>query len=258
MSSAQYSAKEMLPGVFHIFDSLGVHLTLLVGEKRALLFDAGYGAHDLPAFIRTLTSLPYEVVLSHVHHDHALGAIHFERVYLHRNDWDLLPTYTGAFQRQRVVERAGLTAAHNEAFLNAPFPAVEDMPETAFDLGGMTAQPLFAPGHTPGSVALLVKERGLLLLGDCWNPQTWVFFPEALPVRQYAKTFHSLMSKPFTHALAPHTDTLLTRDFLLKYDKGLNEKGFASAKPFIIAGQEHLPTLAYEPTPGSLLVFRQP
>ena len=38
--------KEALPGVFHIRDGMGVCMTLLRGEKRALLVDTGYGAEE--------------------------------------------------------------------------------------------------------------------------------------------------------------------------------------------------------------------
>ena len=44
--------KEALPGVFHIRDGMGVCMTLLRGEKRALLVDTGYGAEDVAAFAR--------------------------------------------------------------------------------------------------------------------------------------------------------------------------------------------------------------
>ncbi|NLX83624.1 MAG: hypothetical protein GXZ04_07410, partial [Clostridiales bacterium] len=124
------------------------------------------------------------------------------------------------------------------------------------DLGGVTAQPIRVPGHTPGSIALHIIERALLLLGDSWNPQTWVFFPEALPVNTYAASFRSLMNLPFTHALAPHQSALISKTFLQTYANGLSEKGFASAKPFSVPGHEGIQTLTYEPAPGALLIFR--
>ncbi len=101
-----------------------------------------------------------------------------------------------------------------------------------------------------------MPERRLLLPGDSWNPQTWVFFPESLDVRTYAQSFRSLMDLPFQTALAPHADAPVSRDFLLSFADGLNETGFAGAKPMKIKGHEQIPVKAFEPSPGALLVFR--
>ncbi|NLA72186.1 MAG: hypothetical protein GX850_07195, partial [Clostridiaceae bacterium] len=101
-----------------------------------------------------------------------------------------------------------------------------------------------------------LPERKLLLLGDNWNPQTWLFFPEAPDVRAYAASFQTLMNLPFEMAVAPHSDTPIKKKLLLDFAQGLNERGFSSARPIKIPGHEHLKTLAYEPAPGMLLVFK--
>ena len=62
------------PGVWHITDNMGVSFTLIEGRERALLVDAGYGMEDVSAYIRTLTDRPVDVLLTHGHHDHVLGA----------------------------------------------------------------------------------------------------------------------------------------------------------------------------------------
>jgi glyoxylase-like metal-dependent hydrolase (beta-lactamase superfamily II) len=62
------------PGITHITDAMGVSFTLIEGGDSALLFDAGYGLEDVAAYVRTLTEKPVELILSHGHHDHMLGA----------------------------------------------------------------------------------------------------------------------------------------------------------------------------------------
>ena len=94
--------REALPGVFHIKGAMDVCMTLLAGDKRALLIDAGYGLEDARAFARTLTDKPVSLLLTHAHHDHALGAIAFERAMMFAQDIPLLPVYTGREQRLRV------------------------------------------------------------------------------------------------------------------------------------------------------------
>ena len=61
-------------GVTHIRDAMGVCMTLIEGETDAMLVDTGYGTEDVAAFVRTLTDKPLTVLLTHHHHDHALGA----------------------------------------------------------------------------------------------------------------------------------------------------------------------------------------
>ena len=105
--------KEALPGVFHIRDGMGVCMTLLRGEKRALLVDTGYGAEDVAAFVRTLTDLPLTVVLTHGHHDHALGSRWFGEVHLLPEDFPVYETSTAplcAFRADRHAVSHGLGA----------------------------------------------------------------------------------------------------------------------------------------------------
>ena len=76
-----FQSIEILPGVWHIQDKMGVCMTLLTGDDQALLIDTGYGLEDVAAYVRTLTNKPLSVMLTHGHHDHALGARWFDRVH---------------------------------------------------------------------------------------------------------------------------------------------------------------------------------
>ena len=112
-----------LPGVRHIQDGMGVCMTLLTGDRRALLVDAGYGMEDVAAFVGTLTDLPVTLLLTHHHHDHALGARWFEGALMFPEDRADYPLYTGEAQRRRVLEQAaakGLSPAGD--LLAAAFP----------------------------------------------------------------------------------------------------------------------------------------
>lgn len=254
-----FVSHEVLPGVFHMEDPLGgVHMTLVVGSRRALLMDAGYGALDVSAQVRTLTGLPLTLVLSHGHHDHALGAMWFKESFMDPADLPVFRQYTGARERERVILRAGLTGQAADHYRQAQIPEPAPLDDTPMDLGGLTVESIQVPGHTPGSVALLVREMRLLLLGDTWNPQTWVFFPEALPIDTYVASFNRLMDAPFDQALAPHQAAPVTRDYLLAFREGLTTNGPAVAKPFVVPGHERVPTLACSPVKGSRLIFRQP
>ena len=70
-----FHALQVLPDVYHIQDCMGVCMTLLVGKDRALLVDTGYGLENVLEMTASITALPVTVLLTHAHHDHALGAL---------------------------------------------------------------------------------------------------------------------------------------------------------------------------------------
>ena len=94
------------PGVFHITDAMGVSLSLVEGEDSALLFDAGYGLEDVAGYVRTLTEKPVELILSHGHHDHMLGARWFDHSLMDSADREEFMLRTAQLQRQKVQKQA--------------------------------------------------------------------------------------------------------------------------------------------------------
>ena len=226
-----FTARELLPGVYHIEDALGVCFTLLVGRERAMLVDAGYGLEDVRVFIRTITDLPITLWLTHGHHDHALGARWFDEVRIHPADGDVYALYTSRAWREHVlasVRNAGI-ALDEAAYLSAPMPKPETSAGEVLDLGGLTARILPCPGHTPGSVAVYVPERKLLLTGDDWNPVTWLFFPEALPVVAYRENLRGLLELPFAWVICPHRTRLYPRSALESFAHGLTDEALHAA-----------------------------
>ena len=226
-----FISRELLPGVFHIEDALGVCFTLLTGKRRALLVDTGYGLEDVRAFVRTLTDLPLEVWLTHGHHDHALGARWFPAVYLHPAEMEIYARYTGEAWRRHVLAsvRAAGMEVDEAVYLAAPVPEPIARREETLDLGGMTARILPCPGHTPGSLVVYVPERGLLLSGDDWNECTWLFFPEALPAPAYRENLRGLLALPFQQVVCPHRTGLYSRATLDAFINGLTDAALAAA-----------------------------
>ncbi|MEO8450869.1 MAG: MBL fold metallo-hydrolase, partial [Gemmatimonadota bacterium] len=53
---------------------------LIVGTKRALMFDTGIGLVPIRPVVEQLTSLPVEVLNSHTHYDHVGGNAEFDRI----------------------------------------------------------------------------------------------------------------------------------------------------------------------------------
>ena len=190
-----FTCVKAFPGVTHITDAMGVSFTLVEGEDSALLFDAGYGTEDVAAYVRSLTDKPVELILSHGHHDHVLGARWFSRCLMDPHDREEYALRTAEAQRMAVRSQAedkGLAVPAD--FLTAPVPQpespaysgeLEGFPWCGFDLGNREVWLLNVPGHTAGSLMLAVPDAQLLLTGDDWNPCTWMWFPCSLPVRRW-------------------------------------------------------------------------
>ena len=124
---------------FYILDDGRVRQFLITGEEEALLIDTGFADGQVHQAVRRLTSLPVRVVLTHGDVDHAGGLKDFGEGFLHRADWHL------------VKDRVSLK------------PLEEG---DVFLCGGYCLAVVEIPGHTYGSVALLDRERKLLLPGD--------------------------------------------------------------------------------------------
>ncbi|MBR6526306.1 MAG: MBL fold metallo-hydrolase [Clostridia bacterium] len=249
-----FTYTEYFPHVYHIGDKLGAHMTLIAGSKRALLVDAGYGMEDVYAFIRTLTHLPVCTLLTHAHHDHALGAMHLPEVWLLEADQAAFSRYTSTAQRQKVLEQARAKGIPPpDGFLTIPIPIQYQKGACTLDLGGITADIIPCPGHTPGSLVVYIPQYRLLLTGDNWNTCTWLFFPEALGVREYLQNVRKLFELPFEHVLCSHQGALYPRSKMEQFFDALTEENLMNAAP-VSMGWE-IDTRQVNIHPDQLFVF---
>lgn len=253
-----FTSREAFEGVWHIADAMGVCMTLLVGRDRALLIDTGYGLEDVSAYVRTLTDKPLTVVLTHHHHDHVLGARWFDETYMFAEDIDAFPTYTSESRRRRVLVQArekGVTIPVDKEFSTTPIVPPRPLEEGPIDLGGLTAHIVHCPGHTPGSAVVWVPERDLLLTGDAWNPTTWLFFPEALPVREYLQNLRALLLLSFEHILCSHQQEAYPRVVLEAFLHELTDRKLMRASPIFIPLYGRIDTREVQLFGGQTLVF---
>lgn len=145
---------------------------LLVGPKKAMLFDTGYGIGDLKGLVSTITGdMPLLVVNTHGHPDHAYGNCQFDRVYCHEYEVDFL----------RAQERPGMwdyLIDENKHGKWMQFDPEDIIPYReyeligcknghTFDLGeGYTVEMIFLPGHTAGHAVYLDRQNRILFGGD--------------------------------------------------------------------------------------------
>ncbi len=167
-----FNAIPIMTGLWEITDGTAgspafVDIYLIEGNDKALVIDAGVSGADLSSYIRTLTRKPAELVLTHGHGDHVAAAGQFEKVYMSSKDFDLIKPYT--------------------AFKDFKDSGINDLKGgEIFDLGGCKLEIVPLPGHTPGSVVLLDRERQLLFAGDAMGSSSlWMQLPESGTVEEY-------------------------------------------------------------------------
>lgn len=198
-----FKVNEITPGIRHIQDAMGVSFTLVEGKDRAILFDTGYGTEDVSAFVRTLTTKPVTVLLSHGHHDHMLGARWFEQTFLCEEDLKEFVERTGEGQRKKVRKQA---EAQGVPLPDDFMTAVIRIPEAILftektgsyasrteDLGELEVKIIKVPGHTPGSIVLYLPEQQVLMTGDDWNPCTWMWFPTSAAANVWRNRMQELI-----------------------------------------------------------------
>jgi len=175
-------------GVFAIYEphqSEEVISYLILGEKRALLFDTGMGISDIKKVTEELTVLPVIVVNSHTHDDHVGGNWQFPEVYGMDTDFSRKNARGSREDAQAEITPSEICGALPAGFDSKTFATRPWKIKTfthdgdKFDLGGRTIEVLATPGHTPDAITLFDRANGLLFTGDTYYPAPiWLFRPE--------------------------------------------------------------------------------
>lgn len=131
---------------FWIFEEEGVRAFLFEGTDRAMLIDTGFGALPLREMAAELTGLPVFLVNTHTDKDHTGRNREFSPVYMHPAEME---HYQNALPEGCRME------------------AVRPLWEgDILDLGHWRFEVVLTPGHTPGSIMLLEREKRMLISGD--------------------------------------------------------------------------------------------
>ncbi|HET9280454.1 MAG TPA: MBL fold metallo-hydrolase [Candidatus Angelobacter sp.] len=167
------------PGIFAIYEphqQEEVISYLILGRKRAVLFDTGMGISNIKKLVEGLTHLPVSVVNSHTHNDHVGDNWRFSDIY----GMDTAFTHESA-----KGSTADAQAEITPDAICGPLPAGFDAKTYAtrpfhithwlhggekIDLGGRVLEAIFTPGHTPDSISLWDAQNKLLFTGDMYYP----------------------------------------------------------------------------------------
>lgn len=192
---------------------------LVEGEERAALLDTGSGFGSLKSAVDKLTDKPVTVLLTHGHTDHAMGSLEFSDVYLNLEDEYIYhPHGDRGFRHEGMSLAEDVVITEEDYIETAPFSLYKDMKGgDSFDLGGVTIEIYDCPGHTRGSVVMLIKEERALLLGDACNGFTFLFQDYSLPIETYEENLKKLKPQvegKYDIVLSSHGDGRLDADII--------------------------------------------
>lgn len=139
---------------------------LIVGSKRAMLFDTGPGLRNIREVAESLTKLPVAALPSHLHFDHVGNLGRFNQVILPD-----LPALRAQVRDGRFELGFEQYLGFVEGFKRPAFTVTEWIaPDSDIDLGNRRLTLISVPGHTPDSVVLLDRETHRLFAGDFIYP----------------------------------------------------------------------------------------
>lgn len=212
VSDAWFEVYKPAANVFAIYEPHQAEETigyLIVGEKRALLFDTGMGISDVKKVTGELTKLPIIVLNSHTHDDHVGGNWEFDTIYGMDTDFTRQNAKGSRADAQAEITPDQICGVLPKGF-DAKAYSTRPWKITAyihdgerFDLGGRTIEVITTPGHTPDAISLIDRANGLLFTGDTYYPAPiWLYRPET-DLDAYAASIRRLA------ALAPEVKLVL-------------------------------------------------
>jgi hydroxyacylglutathione hydrolase len=137
-----YTVNKIREGFYSIEQGF-VRSFLIEGDREALLIDTGVGSGNLKRYVEEITKLPITVIFTHADGDHVGNAGQFDRRFMHPCEFDYYKS-----KNEKIVSME---------------PVWEG---DIIDLGRYSFEVILIPGHTPGSIALLEKEKRFLIGGD--------------------------------------------------------------------------------------------
>ena len=158
---------------------------LVAGQARAMVIDTSVGLCNVRQVAEQLTSLPLICVNTHGHGDHMGGNWCFDKAFMNLADLPIAEESMNWPEVQEALERFHLR-----------YPAFEHIEDGhVFDLGGLTLEAFYLPGHTPGEIVLLDEQDRILFSGDGVIEHLWLQLDHSLPVKTQIESMKRLQKR---------------------------------------------------------------
>lgn len=208
------------------------------GDERGILVDTAYGVGDLRSYIEKTFEVPYDVVITHGHADHANGIDQWDKVYMNTVDVDVYKTKTDIGFRRSMLQRSvkDIDEYPDELFhgvFKGEFIELEE--GKIFELGGVSVEAIHAPGHTQGIMVLLIPEERICIFGDACGVMTFLFKPESSTVDVYRNTLNKLLG------MKDRYDRILRQHGTCESPLSLVEENLEVAEEILNGTDDHIP-----------------
>ena len=190
---------------FWIFEEDGVRSFLFEGDERAMLIDTGFGTLQIREMAAGLTDLPVFLVNTHTDKDHMGCNRDFKPVYMHPAEME---HYQNSLPEGCSMEDV--------------CPLWEG---DVIDLGNWKFEVILTPGHTPGSIMLLEREKRMLISGDTIQDGDIFMFGAGRNMQAFQNSLKKMMvmSDAFDSIWPSHGNYPLTADIIPGILKGAKD-----------------------------------
>ena len=174
---------ELKPWLHLMDEDHGATGYVVEGDDKVCVIDTMFGFNDIKSFVRSFTDKPIIVINTHGHGDHILGNAYFDEAYMNPKDLELADLFIKSPEAIAEFEKHGVSMP--------PFKPVKE--GNVFDLGGKTLEVFELPGHTAGSIVILLKEERILFAGDAINHHLWMMLDGCSSIGDYVQNLDRLM-----------------------------------------------------------------
>lgn len=171
-----------------------VNSWMIVGEKEALLVDAGQDIYGLREYAETLAGKPVRLYLSHGHFDHTGALDEFDEFWMHPADEPLLKG------------GEGMPPARYHGVIHPVYP------DTVVDLGNRKIRISGVEGHTKGSLVFFDEESRILISGDSVSRRLFYIEAGNLSIKKYFEDLTALDALDISAVASAHDRFLLPAD----------------------------------------------
>lgn len=183
MEKLELFVKQLTPDIYLMDEGHMATGYFVVGEDKVCVIDTMNGFNDLKKVVREVTDKPIVVVNTHGHPDHIFGNVYFDEALIDSKDLELAESFVDEPEFKEACDKYG--------FKMPPFKTVKE--GDVIDIGGRTLEVFEIPGHTPGSIVLLLREDRILFTGDAINHHLWMQLDGCSTLNEYVKALDNIM-----------------------------------------------------------------
>lgn len=190
---------------FWSIEEEGVRSFLFEGDEKAMLVDTGFGTLPLRKMTAELTDLPVFLVNTHTDKDHTGCNRDFKPASMHPSEME--------HYKNSLPEGCSMHEVR---------PLWEG---DLIDLGFWKFEVILTPGHTPGSIMLLEREKRMLISGDTIQDGDIFLFGAGRNIQAFQGSLKKIaaMSEAFDSIWPSHGSCPLTAEIIPKIQQGAED-----------------------------------